>query len=316
MKIYNSFVDISDNFDVLLVDAYGVFWDGGHFYKGSLEAMESSVKEGKKVCILSNTTSLSDSAIRSYEKKGMILGKHYTDFVTSGDVIRRVVLNEALDISGKNIYMWGTPKPALFEGSSYNIVDNISKADAFYISIPQLASEQKTKFPQFDNEFYLSRISLENGADLWDSMIIEPFIDSLHDLYLQGLPALCANPDFRAFETPKGGGLVNPVLRQGAIAEAYRKMGGLVIEFGKPHANIYQYTFQKLGIEASQRVAMIGDTFRTDIVGAIKNGISPVWCVKTGMAKYETEQGKTLEQICNGDASGVYMIKSLGGNID
>ena len=88
---------------------------------------------------------------------------------------------------------------------------------------------------------------------------------------------LCgANPDYRAFEKPKDGGEPQPVVRQGTIAEMYRRMDGRVVEFGKPHANIYQYAFRKLGISPSGRVAMIGDTFRTDMAGALNAGISAV----------------------------------------
>lgn len=71
MKIYDGFADIADSFDVLLVDAYGVFWDGSAFYEGSREIMEKMVKCGKPVCIVSNTTQLAEAAINSYRKRGL-----------------------------------------------------------------------------------------------------------------------------------------------------------------------------------------------------------------------------------------------------
>ncbi len=90
-------------------------------------------------------------------------------------------------------------------------------------------------------------------------------------------------------------------------------MGGRVIEFGKPHPGIFKYAFRQLGIEASPKVAMIGDTYRTDIVGALNAGVTPVWCVECGMAKYEIEQGKSLEEISGGRLEGVRMIRAFGG---
>lgn len=313
MKIYEGFTAIADRFDTLLVDAYGVFWDGGKFFPGSLEVMEDAVKKGQQVCILSNTTSLSIDSIRSYEKKGMIAGRHYTDFVTSGDVLREAVLAEKLDISGKKIYMWGTPRTALFADSKYRIVQNADEADAFYISIPQLSTEKKEEFPALAKHFYLSRLGSDGDPQLWDSMVEEPFYASLKQMHNLGLPAICANPDFRAFEKPKDGGSPQPVIRQGTIAEMYRRMGGRVIEFGKPHANIYQYAFAKLGTKPSARVAMIGDTFRTDIAGALNAGVSAVWCVETGMGRYEAEQGITLEQQSGGRLADINLVKSFGG---
>ena len=313
MKIHEGFAEIADRFDVLLVDAYGVFWDGGRFFPGSLEVMEEAVKKGRQVCILSNTTSLSADSVRSYEKKGMFAGRHYTDFVTSGDVFREAVLAEKLDILGKNIYIWGTPRAALFADSAYRVVPDADEADAFFISIPQLTTEEKEAFPSLSGHFYLSRLTAEGEAPLWDSLVTEPFKDSLLQMRQRGLPALCANPDYRAFEKPKDGGEPQPVVRQGTIAEMYRRMDGRVVEFGKPHANIYQYAFRKLGISPSGRVAMIGDTFRTDMAGALNVGISAVWCVETGMSRYEAEQGVSLERQAGGRLADVYMVKSFGG---
>lgn len=313
MKIHEGFAEIADRFDVLLVDAYGVFWDGGRFFPGSLEVMEEAVKKGRQVCILSNTTSLSADSVRSYEKKGMFAGRHYTDFVTSGDVFREAVLAEKLDIPGKNIYIWGTPRAALFADSAYRVVPDADEADAFYISIPQLTTEEKEAFPSLSGHFYLSRLTAEGESPLWDSLVTEPFKDSLLQMRQRGLPALCANPDYRAFEKPKDGGEPQPVVRQGTIAEMYRRMDGRVVEFGKPHANIYQYAFRKLGISPSGRVAMIGDTFRTDMAGALNAGISAVWCVETGMSRYEAEQGVSLERQAGSRLADVYMVKSFGG---
>ena len=311
-KVYNDFSEVCDNFDSLLVDAYGVFWDGGKFYEGSLEILSDMVNKGKKVCILSNTTGTSEDSIKSYDKKGMKHGVHYTDFVTSGDVARKAVIDQSLDITEGSIYMWGTPNKKLFADSKYNVTNDINEAKSFYISIPQLTFEQKAKFKELEHEFYSSRLPKEGEPDLWDSMVVDPFLPSLKELFARGLTAINANPDFRAFETPKGGSVGKPVIRQGLIAQIYKDMGGKVIEFGKPHANAYSYAFEVSGIVPSKRVAMIGDTYRTDIKGGLDAGISSVWCVSTGMTKYDREMGKTIEDLCGNNFDNIYLIKGLG----
>lgn len=58
---------------------------------------------------------------------------------------------------------------------------------------------------------------------------------------------------------------------------------------------------------------MIGDTFRTDMAGALNAGISAVWCVETGMSRYEAEQGVSLERQAGSRLADVYMVKSFGG---
>ncbi len=313
MKIYDGFADIADSFDVLLVDAYGVFWDGSAFYEGSREIMEKMVKCGKPVCIVSNTTQLAEAAINSYRKRGLEPQRHFTDMVTSGDAARETFAAGGLDIDGNRIFVFGNPRKQIFEQTPYVTVDEPREADAFYISIPQLTNAQYEKLPALHQHFYLSRMSSDDGPAWWDSMVIDPFLPQLRALQKMGLPAICANPDFRAFEKPKNGDVALPVVRQGLVAEAYRKMGGRVIEFGKPHPGIFKYAFRQLGIEASPKVAMIGDTYRTDIVGALNAGVTPVWCVECGMAKYEIEQGKSLEEISGGRLEGVRMIRAFGG---
>ena len=40
--IYNSLSEIAAKFEVFLFDAYGVFWNGGGFYKNSKENREKN----------------------------------------------------------------------------------------------------------------------------------------------------------------------------------------------------------------------------------------------------------------------------------
>lgn len=304
-EIYDSFAEIADRFDVLLVDAYGVFWNGKGFYDGSREMLAGQVDAGKKVIIVSNTTMLSSDAIASYAKKGLEKGVHYTDFVTSGDVARDAFIHDKTDIGGHKIYMLGTPNLKIFENTPFELTDAPEKADAFYISVPQLTAEQAEEHDLYENSFYRS------PKGLFDSTAIEPFIPGLKKLYKLGLPAINANPDLRASEKDEYGD-VHFVIRQGSIAETYRQMGGKVTEFGKPHRNIFDYTYKACAVSAAASAAMIGDTYRTDIKGAQNFGISGVWCVETGITAEELRAGKTLEQICCGNFENTFLIKGLG----
>lgn len=307
-EIYDSFTDIANKFDVLLVDAYGVFWNGRAFYDGSREMLASQVDEGKKVIILSNTTALSPDAMASYAKKGLERGKHYTDFITSGDVAHNAFLNDNIEISGHKIYMQGTPNFKIFENTPFTLADFPEQADAFYISVPQLTEEQAAEHDLYEKNLYRS------PKGLFDSTAIEPFIPALKKMYRMGLPAINANPDLRASEKDEFGD-VHFVIRQGSIAEAYRKMGGRVIEFGKPHSNIFDYARKTCNIPLTASTAMIGDTYRTDIKGAQNSGISGVWCIETGITAEEISAGKTPEQLCGGNFENTFLIKKLGTDL-
>jgi ribonucleotide monophosphatase NagD (HAD superfamily) len=99
-----------------------------------------------------------------------------------------------------------------------------------------------------------------------------------------------------------------------------RQKGCEVIEYGKPHQNIYDYTFEKLQQENihidKTRICMIGDTIRTDIKGAINAQISPILCTETGVTAKSISEGEKLETICkteNIDINQIIKIKSVGG---
>ena len=80
MKIHEGFAEIADRFDVLLVDAYGVFWDGGRFFPGSLEVMEEAVKERASGLAFCQIPLRSAPISVRYEKKGMFAGRRLYRF--------------------------------------------------------------------------------------------------------------------------------------------------------------------------------------------------------------------------------------------
>ena len=86
------------------------------------------------------------------------------------------------------------------------------------------------------------------------------------------LPLICANPDI---VVERGDRLIYCA---GAIAELYRELGGEVIFYGKPHRPIYERAMalaQERRGKATplNRVLAIGDSVRTDLMGAHAFGI-------------------------------------------
>ncbi|MDY6407461.1 MAG: HAD-IA family hydrolase, partial [Pseudomonadota bacterium] len=154
------------------------------------------------------------------------------------------------------------------------------------------------QYPDLAQHFYKNK-------DVYNSTIIQPFLPWIDRVYRSGLPVLSTNPDLIASE---GG---HWVIRQGTLAQLFRDRGGRIIEYGKPYSNIYRYAFQKLGITPTSRIAMIGDTYRTDIQGALNAGITPIWCTDTGIARYEVEQGNSLLSQAGGSLDGIILIRHL-----
>ena len=299
--IYTDFSEIADRFDTLLVDAYGVFWGGKTAIPNSLETMAEQVRQGKKVCILSNTTLREQDSINNYTKRGVEKGVHYTDIVTSGEVFYDTIVHDKLPFRGNRFFVVGTRRWVIDDNNKFQVVSTPEEADMAFFGTPQLTGEQLVQIPDFRDKAF--RVS--GATDHYDITTVEPFLPILEHLLRLDLPAVGTNPDQIVLENGHW------VIREGALFKAYRDMGGRVAEFGKPYKNIFEYAFRKLQVEPSKRVAMIGDTFRTDIKGALDSGITPVWCLDYGVAQYELSHGHSLEDQAGGSLDGIILLHHL-----
>lgn len=274
------------DYDILLVDAYGVFRDGNGVIPGSNITFKNLMDAGKTVLVLSNTTQKSDKAVKGYAKKGIEKGVHCNDIITSGEIAYNMIQNEEIKfnkiLNPKKVYYFGTPRKELFENSIYE-ESSIEDADFMYISIPQLKENEASNVSdEVKKELYVSNLFEET---VYDSLIIDPFLPMLEEAKSYGLPAFNANPDTTALEGPKPGTVKgveigeekpNYVVRQGMIAEAYEKMGMEVIQAGKPYLDAYKYCIEVLKRDygytdetlKSAKIGMIGDNLHTDILGA------------------------------------------------
>ena len=299
--IHQNFGEIEELFDTLLVDAYGVFWGSKSAIPESLERMARQVRLGKRVCILSNTTVLGEPAAQSYEQKGILKGTHFTDIVTSGDVFYYHLMCDKLPCAGHNLYPVGVMRWSWENIPRFKLVSKLSQADMLFFGTPQIFREELKQHPEYHSIAHPTR----SDPKCYNLTDLKPFERQLEELVLTGLPAVSTNPDLIALENGYW------VVRQGSVAEKYRQLGGQVFEFGKPYRNMYEYAFRYLGIEPSKRTAMIGDTYRTDIRGALDSGITPVWCLDWGVAKYEEEHGHPLIEQAGGSLDGIILIHHL-----
>jgi len=280
--------DLLKEYDVLLVDAYGVFRDGNGVIPGSSEAFKALKDAGVTVLILSNTTQKSDAGVKSYAKKGIVKGEQCDDIITSGQIAFEMIQKNSINFKSKanpkKVWVFGTLRKELFEGSSYEIVETMEEADFMYISIPQLKPEEiENMSEEVKKELFVSNLFEET---VYDSLMIDPFLPILQKAAKLGLPAFNANPDLTALEGPKPGtvkgvekGLekANYVIRQGAIAEMYEHLNMEVIQAGKPYLDAYKYCIEVLKRDygytdetlATAKIGMIGDNLKTDILGAV-----------------------------------------------
>jgi HAD superfamily hydrolase (TIGR01450 family) len=276
--------DLLFEYDVLLVDLYGVIWGGTHVFSEAIAALKALVAAGKKVSILSNMSMLSDKVVKKYDVEHLSAGVHFSTFVTSGDALHNLLKGSGLSFKSishpKNCFVFGSPNDEIFIGSDFKTTTDLDAADFVYLSIPRFLDEERDSMPpELRQHLYVARTHGQKRE--WDSVSIEPYIPWLRTFLRKNKPIVIANPDKVAIcsvlETPDAKEYVPKLtVRQGLIAETYRDMGGEILAIGKPFARIYQYALERIAattgesIEAirSKRIAMIGDSIDTDILGA------------------------------------------------
>lgn len=318
MRIYDNLSELEEKFDTFIFDAYGVFYNGQNFYKGAVEYMEHLVLSDKTVIILSNSSQKASLAARGYEKRGLYADRHYNFFVTSGQVCFEAIENQALPVRGNRYFEIGHKADVFSETMYYKKVSQPQEADFAFISVPYLSIEEYKNSAEYKDKLLPAKTDENGNIIYWDSKVIEPFLPLIEKCVSLGLPAINANPDFYASEKHIGYQDVDYVVRNGLIAEHYRQKGGSVYEYGKPNSNVYDYTFELSTAKgrpfAKERTAMIGDTIRTDISGALSAGITPVLCSQTGVTAAEIEQGADLPSLLqqqNIDQDKIYIIRSV-----
>ncbi|MBO6281292.1 MAG: HAD hydrolase-like protein [Alphaproteobacteria bacterium] len=321
--LYDNLKSVADKFDLFLFDAYGVFWEGNGFYKGSREVMAELVAAGKTIVVISNTTMIGPDIRANYAKRGLFEHKEYSYMFTSGDLLRQNLINGNLAFkkcpNPQKYYVIGLPHKKAFADTEYQQVEKIEDADFVYCGVPFMFAEDVAKYPQYADQYWPVRLDAEGQVEIWDTLTEKPFEEIVQKAVDLGLPALNANPDFTAREghplVPNSDAVF--VVRNGTIAEMFRERGAEVIEYGKPHANIYEYVFERLAQEGiavdKARTCMIGDTVRTDVKGALVAGVTPVLCVETGVVAEDIHNGKTLESLCKAEKIDIQQIIQIKG---
>ncbi|WP_426239287.1 TIGR01459 family HAD-type hydrolase [Pararhizobium sp. DWP1-1-3] len=240
--------DLIANYDVFLIDQFGVLRDDIGPYPGAPPALAALKEAGKVVIILSNSGRSGDYNADRLVALGFARSS-FDRFVTSGDVAYEILSQDLKLIRSQTRCL------TISSGGDTNLadrlglitVDDASDADVVVIS----GSEAEL-------------ISLEEYRAL-----LRPAAE-------KNAPCYCTNPDIHKL----AGGTIAP--GAGSLAKLYEELGGAVTWIGKPHKEIYHYARSTLGSIASDRIVCIGDSIEHDIAGAT-NASLPSALVETGI---------------------------------
>lgn len=255
--------EITDGFDVILSDVWGVLHNGVSAFPDAAIALRSAREAGKTVVLITNSPRPAPGVIAQLRVLG-VPDEAYDRIVTSGDVTRGLIAE-----GPRKVFLLGPQRDMpLLEGLDVEVV---GEADADSVVC--------TGF--FDDE----------------TETPEDYTEMLKSFIARNVPMICANPDL----VVERGERIIPCA--GAMAAYYEQLGGEVRIAGKPQAPIYEACLaaakEVRGAFAKDRVLAIGDGMPTDVKGAIASGLNLLY-ISGGIhvAEY-TLNGQTDEALLN-----------------
>ena len=257
MNVISKLDDLSDRYDVILSDVWGVVHNGERAFPAAAAALTRARQAGKRVILITNSPRPRDGVIAQLGALG-VPPEAYDAVVTSGDVTR-ILINEA---PRRIFHIGGERDLALYDGTHAELVEE-QEAQAIVCT------------GLFDDE-------VETPED---------YAPLLQRLRSRNLPFICANPDI---VVERGDRMI---WCAGAIARDYGLLGGRTLVAGKPHAPIYEAAMKEAVILAGtpvdkSRIVAVGDGLLTDVKGAINNGFDLLYISSGIHAKEYGVHGK------------------------
>ncbi len=258
--------EIASSYDALLCDIWGVVHDGLTAHPPAVAALEAFRGHGTVVLITNAPRPAADVAVL-LERLGAP-ATCYDTIITSGEVAARLIAERI----GEAVYHLGPER------------------DRGLFAIAAAATGRQPHFASPEEADYVLCTGLFN-----DSVETpDDYAAQLSAIKARGLPFICANPDIVVH---RGEQLVYCA---GALAEAYRKLGGETVVIGKPYRAIYEAALQAARARrpdvAKAKILAIGDAVATDLKGAEAIGVDALFVVG-GIHRDDVDGGRFSPEV-------------------
>ncbi|RAK61692.1 TIGR01459 family HAD-type hydrolase [Phenylobacterium hankyongense] len=245
--------ELSDRYDVLLCDVWGVIHNGRESFPKACEALARFRAQRGPVVLISNAPRPNGPVIDQLDGLG-VPREAWSHVVTSGDATRVLLAQRA-------------PGPAWRLGPDRD--GPLYKGIDLEFSDLEAARFISCTGP-FDDEN-------DEPAD---------YRERFEDTIARGLEMICANPDIVVQRGEK------LVYCGGALAQLYESLGGKVLMAGKPYQAIYDLALEEAASRLERpldrsRVLCIGDGLPTDVRGANARNLDVLF-VASGIHGAET----------------------------
>lgn len=257
--------EIADQFDLFLVDQYGVLHDGVAAYPGAVDGLARIACRGRKVVVLTNSGKDAAANLRRLRANGFA-DSGLDTVVSSGDVALQRVKSGALG-------------PRFSRGADVCVIGRAGDTYAFSSDDFRLVARPR------DAAFLVFA-----GSDL-PRTPLNAYRSMLTAAAQDRVPAICINPDITMI---RDGELV---AAPGALAGLYESLGGPVEYVGKPYPAIFDHAIAAAAMGLGARVVMIGDSPEHDVAGARAMELSTL-LVRTGIHRDLAEP--QLLRLCEG----------------
>jgi len=238
-RILSGLSEIAPDYDALVCDVWGVLHDGRAGNQRAVAALKAFRSSRGRVILLSNAPRPKRD-VETMFKRFDIPPDCYDEIVTSGIAARIDLENRSKDKRLRMFHLGPERDRGIFEGL------NLEETD-------------------------VAQAGIVLNSGLFDDDVETPddYADRLSAMKARNLLMLCANPDW---VVQRGGKLI---WCAGALADAYEKIGGPVIYYGKPKPEIYDLV--RASAPGAKRMLAIGDGMHTDIKGANAAGIDALF---------------------------------------
>ena len=245
-QLIERFESLARDYDVVLCDVWGVLHNGVAAFAHACDTLQRFRAGGGTVILITNAPRPGAGVQRILDRLH-VARDVYDGITSSGDVTRGVVESRL----NEHVFHLGPARDQpMFAGLDVTFAP-VETAD--YVVCSGLFDDT-TETP----ENYRAMLAAMRARSLF---------------------MVCANPDI---VVERGHTLVYCA---GALADAYRELGGEVLYCGKPHAPIYEAAlgqaaaFRGGEVPPLKRVLAVGDSVRTDLKGAAAFGIDSMFVI-------------------------------------
>lgn len=231
--------ELASAYRALLCDIWGVVHDGVNAYPAAVDALVRYRAGGGIVLLITNAPRGKAGVLAMFDRMG-VPRDAFDDIVSSGDITHDILATKV----GTRLYHLGPERDL-----------------SIYDGLPHV-------FAGADDCELISCTGLFHD----ETEVPDDYEDRLVAWRARAVPMICANPDI---VIDRGG---RRVWCAGSLAQRYRELGGDPLMIGKPHALIYEAALARIAALAGepvppQAVLAIGDGMKTDVLGAVGQGI-------------------------------------------